>query len=361
MKIAIVPFSTELENNKIFNPTAAQNRDDCLGPYREMKQELLQNGAEIFTADQERDSHIDILIFLRFDLKYLLHYVFRLPNVRLIYMAFEPPVVQPLHYYSKLKLLSKVFDIVFTFYDDLVDNKQFQKLYYPVSMSIKKTECLDYQSRELITAIVGDKKSKRKGELYSSRREALTFFTNKYPTFKFYGSAWSQKEFSSYAGPVQNKQVVLSGYKFAICFENQRELVGLISEKIFDCFYAQVVPVYIGAKNVEEYFPPLTFIDGRKFENYEALNAYILGMSEEEYSLRISAINEYLKSPNRKLFTGQKLAQQILNLESKPKTVSKYFRKSIIAIFLFISLWFQKVLHKLKKLTANTFAYLYWK
>ena len=41
-----------------------------------------------------------------------------------------------------------------------------------------------------------------------------------------------------------------------------------ITEKIFDCFYAGTIPVYLGAPDVARWLPPECFIDMRRFGGY---------------------------------------------------------------------------------------------
>lgn len=41
---------------------------------------------------------------------------------------------------------------------------------------------------------------------------------------------------------------------------------GYITEKIFDCFFPGVIPIYWGAENVTDYIPQDTFIDRRNLK-----------------------------------------------------------------------------------------------
>jgi len=37
-------------------------------------------------------------------------------------------------------------------------------------------------------------------------------------------------------------------YKFALAFENIKDTIGGVSEKIYDCICAGIVPIYYGSK-----------------------------------------------------------------------------------------------------------------
>jgi len=58
---------------------------------------------------------------------------------------------------------------------------------------------------------------------------------------------------------------VFNKYKFIICFENSYD-DGYITEKIFNCFFAKTIPIYMGSPIVEKYLNTDSFIDGRKID-----------------------------------------------------------------------------------------------
>ena len=104
-----------------------------------------------------------------------------------------------------------------------------------------------------------------------------------------------------------NKLAVLARYKFCICYENGI-LNGWLSEKIFDCFFAGCVPIYLGAPNVGDYIPAGTFIDRRDFADYDQLYDLISTMDQacyEEYQHNIAA---FLKSEDYRKFTRRSFA-----------------------------------------------------
>lgn len=118
--------------------------------------------------------------------------------------------------------------------------------------------------------------------------------------------------FPSYRGKVDSKKEVLEKYRFAICYENARDIDGYITEKIFDCFFAGCVPIYWGANNIIEHIPKECFIDKREFNSYEKLYEFITNLSDEEYLKYLDAIENYLNSSKADEFRAEYFANTIV-------------------------------------------------
>jgi hypothetical protein len=123
-----------------------------------------------------------------------------------------------------------------------------------------------------------------------------------------YGVGWESATddfiIRSFRGRCENKKEVLRRYKFSIAYENVRELPGLITEKIFDCFSAGTVPIYVGAPNVEDYIPPSCFIDLRNFRDYTHLHEFLVNMPERTYQGYLDAAKQFIVSPQYYAFTS---------------------------------------------------------
>jgi hypothetical protein len=74
---------------------------------------------------------------------------------------------------------------------------------------------------------------------------------------------------------------------------------------------AGVVPVYLGAPEIETLIPPETFIDMRKFSSYEDLYQYLSSMGNEEYRGYLSAIIDFLGSQKINPWTSQNFAKTL--------------------------------------------------
>lgn len=144
------------------------------------------------------------------------------------------------------------------------------------------------------------------GELYGERLKAIRYFSA-VPGFDLYGWRWDKMPrhpfyfyYGKYAkkvwkGAPEDKTEVVSQYKFAICFENC-EAPGWISEKIYDCFAAGCVPVYLGAPDITDFVPPECFIDFRQFKGYDELQKFLVSMPEERLREYRDAIRAFLAS-----------------------------------------------------------------
>ena len=347
-KVSIISFTKTNNMNNIFDKNLKINRDNILEPFINLKKIFFEKGIEINTDDITDIRNSSSSIFLRLDLLRILKCVFY--KKKSIYIQFEPPVISPLHSKKNMRKIQGLFDIILTWNDDLVDNKKFFKFYFPMPENVNPNDLVPFSEKKLLTNISGNKLIKRKNELYSKRIEAIRYFEASDSEFEFYGTGWSKENYSSYKGEIDSKLEVLKKYKFSLCYENESEMNGLISEKIFDCFYAKTVPIFWGAKNIEDYIPKKCYIDFREFESYEELEKYISEMSIQEYGTRIDSIRKYLNSSNFGKHSSDYFAETIYNalngIEGNKSLIKAVY--SLLYYSIFISI--EKVILLLKKL-----------
>jgi len=226
----------------------------------------------------------------------------RIPKEKIILFSWEPPaVIEENH----LKKFHGCFSKVFTFNDDLVDNKKYYKFSYPEAHKMIDN-ILSFNEKKLLCLVASDKYSDFKDELYSKRREAIRYFEEyAKDDFDLYGYNWNIEQYPSYKGQIQNKIAVVKRYKFSICFENNKNINGYITEKIFQCFESGNIPIYLGAENILDYIPKGCFIDFRNFKNFNELYIYLKTMEEEEYQNYLENIRNFLSSQMAKPFTSQ--------------------------------------------------------
>jgi len=115
-----------------------------------------------------------------------------------------------------------------------------------------------------------------------------------------------------YKGTVVTKKDTMQHYKFAICYENNKDEMGYITEKIFDCFAAGCVPVYYGARNVTDYIPKECFIDFRDFASYEKLYSFMRNMNKKEYNEYLNAVKKFLQTDEYKEFTSEAYVRNVM-------------------------------------------------
>jgi alpha(1,3/1,4) fucosyltransferase len=224
------------------------------------------------------------------------------PKKKLLIYLWEPPVVFKDIY--KKSFLDR-FKRVYTWDDDLVDNKKFFKFYYPVLRPMQK-DLPSFTERKLAAQISTNRKSKHSKELYSARESVIQFFEDKPDgVFDFYGQAWDKKGYKNYRGAIPDKDAALKNYRFNICYENMRDVKGYITEKIFDAFAVGTVPIYWGASNIADYIPKNCFIDRRDFKSLDELYDYIRQMDQATYEAYQDNIRHYLESDKAKLFSQE--------------------------------------------------------
>lgn len=308
VSVALVPAHNLLEKNKIFDVKDLMlNRDDILFPFFRMKEIFTEKEISIQTHDI-LVNEVTIVLYFRNDLKLLKKYKGKIN----IYCAWEPEVVDKNHSIKGLKNLSKYYDYIMTWNDDVVDNKVFFKIDFPYHFSGKDVLYKNFEKKKLLTNISGNKISFGNFELYSERVRVIKYFENYSDDFDFYGTGWQTEKYKNYKGMCDSKFEVYNKYKFALCLENMYNVNGYITEKILDCFNAEIVPIYKGAKNIKNYIPQECYIEYDKFDSVEELHQYLKNMTEEEYLHYIKNIRNYKK--NEMKFSAEKMVENILEI-----------------------------------------------
>jgi alpha(1,3/1,4) fucosyltransferase len=288
--IYIVPFGPTYAGKALFNP---EERDGTLLVFCALKEVAVNIGYDVKAVyDITHLTDVAAIVFLN------THHEPRFTEAlarytcpKLLYL-WEPPSHDSLGY---VRDYHRFFTQVFSLSSDQVDNKRVFKWYYPQPSLTMIENILDYQDKKLCTMIVGCHSSCHPQELYTERLRAIEFFSHYGPSvFEFYGGGWQQSR--CYRGSVARKVDVLKKYRFSICYENTKDLPGYLTEKIFDCFVAGCVPVYLGDPRITDIIPADCFIDRRHFRSLDELYAYLQHMPREEYEHYLDNIRSFLAS-----------------------------------------------------------------
>ena len=197
---------------------------------------------------------------------------------------------------------------ILTWDDDLVDNVKYFKFFLPIADYIK-SEYTSFKDKKLLINISSNKKSNYPFELYSKRLDLIKYFSLKKPyDFDLYGMGWDNEtlelnQIKTYRGKIDNKYSVMSNYKFSICFENNADQAGNITEKIFDSLKAYCIPIYLGAPNISQYIPSDCFIDFRNFDSLLQLENYISSFSKADFEKFKVANDRFLSSDEFNFFS----------------------------------------------------------
>lgn len=342
MKKVSLVISKYLQENVIFDKNSRLNRDDIFDKYINLKEEFQKYHYDLSTNDINTIDDSDIVLY--FDMPKDLP---KEKNIEKSYLILvESSLIRPDNYDKNKHMF---FNKIFTWHDDIVNNKKYFKLNFSHHFPTEINKDLS-KKEKLCMLIAGNKDTPVKTdiELYSKRKEAIRWFEqNHIDDFDLYGVGWDRFNFKgpkiirafnripfigklyakithqnyiSYKGKVANKKEVMERYKFSICYENARDIPGYITEKIFDSFFAGCVPIYWGANNITDYIPKECFIDKRDFDSYEELYRFLKTMNDENYIDYLKNIGNYLDSKESKQFTGKyfgtKLVADILEIEN---------------------------------------------
>ena len=322
----------KLLGNKVFDLSdTSVNRDNYAFFYHMLRQLFLERGVDLSTPDLNPPNEAGFVIFN--DMPKANQKVVHGPRKYLL--ALESVVIQKNNF--DIKFHAK-FRKVFTWHDSFVDGDKYVKVNYAHLFPENIRKGIEHKDK-LCTLISGNKQVSHPLELYSKRVDAIRWFEEHYPQdFDLYGVGWEDvsfknkyvnyiltrlklkkalgyfvRGFPSYKGKVESKKPILERYRFAICYENARDIPGYITEKIFDCFFAGCVPIYWGANNIEEHIPKECFIDKREYPTYEGLYDRMINMSDEEYLSYLDNIEHFLKSSKADPFRAETFAKTIVD------------------------------------------------
>lgn len=321
-KIALV-VDDFYQKNKIFDINdKIVNRDNCQIHYIKLKEYLSLYNINISTVDINDIEVSDIVIFINMPSQDNEYYKKSKKLRKKIYVIINE--LDLIHTNNKHRNWIQA-DKVFTYQDDFVDNKAIFKLNYSFIFPKQIEQKVTFNNKKLAVLIAGNKNIKDIKELYSKRREIIRWFEKNRPNdFDLFGTNWDKytfrsdcligkalnkvsilrtvfhKPYLSYRGKVENKIETMQNYKFCICYENAKDINGWITEKIFDCFFAGIVPIYLGAPNIEKYIPKDCFINMNNFKTYEDFYGYLNNMDKNIYEKYLKEINKFLLTIDEK-------------------------------------------------------------
>jgi hypothetical protein len=244
----------------------------------------------------------------------------------------ESPFIST-RFYVGLKKYSDMFrySMLFLGMEKRVSGKtSFLPMFFPQFFSKEKFVPMPFKDKKFITYIASNKETnsflKRSAIkllygfsvqlIYPLRRKIIRFLSDR-NSLDLYGRGWEKETIpyitKVYRGPVDDKEAKLREYKFVLCLENA-VFPGYVTEKIFDCFFAGSVPVYMGAPDIDSYLPRNTFINIKDFKNLEDLGYFMDSIDEATYNVYLKNIQDFLHSPAYDKFSHERFAQTILTL-----------------------------------------------
>ncbi|MDC1216937.1 glycosyltransferase family 10 [Flavobacteriaceae bacterium] len=310
-------------NNKIFSNELNEQEYFKYSKYISIREGFLKHGIQIDTQDIISEEDSDFTIYLDYPKNAQAHKKYLIVR--------EPPIIIPKNH--SLKYLKK-FDKIFTYNDKLIDGKKIIK-FINGSYDFSKIKIAKPKSQSGYVLICRNKKSFRSGECYSLRNRVITFFESKNIKFHLYGFGWDLRAFNNniievffnrlpinrpksrfiknYKGTINNKREKSSEYLFQFAIENSNNTEGYISEKIFDAFFSNNIPIYCGAPNIKNFIPEDCFISVNDFLSIEELIDFTTKLTKLDIETLKKSRDKFLSSSKANLFSADFNSKILIN------------------------------------------------
>ena len=327
-------FGPEELGNRIFSPESKS----LLSPYlRAFRDFMAERSVDVVTLDMVdfNDPRVKKVLYFEYNWRMLSKkrdpFLSRVPYDKRALVLLEPAIVNPTLYYTSL--LRNRFKTVFTWDIRLLrNNPDYVPIRVPVGADPlayreNRFSGIAFDTKKLLVAVSRNRWHYMPQSTFGLRRKVYRYMQRYAPEdFDLYGLDWEKpcsrwermlgRDYTEcWRGPIDGgwdaKVNVISRYKFSICFENSVWNPGYLSEKIFDCFCARTVPVYLGSKGNEKFLPEGSYIDYRDFDSPERLLNYLQSVDQKTYAEYIFKIDCFLASAEIKQFSSGTLYQTI--------------------------------------------------
>ena len=173
-----------------------------------------------------------------------------------------------------------------------------------------------------------------------------TIRNNFYTDFTKYKHIDSGGElFNNLGGAVKNKREFVKDYKFVIAFENA-SYPGYVTEKIFEPFLENCIPIYWGNPLIGKDFNTRSFINCHEYESFDDVIKHVLEVDndDEKYlqylrepAFTNNELNEYVKKEN----IVSRLDEIVTFHGTRTERVKKY--QKLRPVYCSVKLQFRKV------------------
>lgn len=327
MKMTVVPQHRRQLGNELFEYRDRGAREGDRPGYAALGERFDAAGDTIATVDRLPPADADVCLFVDMDFRYLHDCLSADDPPALVYLMREPPSVNPINVPRNLLRYAPAFDRILTWNDDLAESvEKCVKYVVPTYRLDRRDDAAPFEERTLLINVSKRKFSDYPDELYSERERVIQYYDRHHPDdFTLYGWYWNTNprpvdvlyyrqlfpaKYGTYRGRVDDKLAAYHDHRFAVAFENTTGLRGYVTEKLFDCMRAGIVPVYWGADNVTEYVPEDTFVDYREFLDPAALHEYLAGVDRDEFRAYLDAADRFL-SDGFEQFSPERFAETV--------------------------------------------------
>ena len=262
-----------------------------------------------------------------------------LPPPKCILFKGEPPIYN-IYFGRKLCKQSFLDKYMATMSNTIIDGLDQVLFNSPQNAFEHMEECFDYPKDKFLCMILKNKKKSlllnslvpglRKYNLYSNhklRDECDKFFCNYLgpSLYNSYGEGWCPACYKGkvgfrgeylrdgkYFNPLPPEYEVIREYRFNFCPENSR-FPGYVTEKPIQAMVCGSIPIYLGAPNIEEYFPKGTFIDF-SYRTKEELCEYLKTLTNKEIKRYQKNIKRFITSQEADPFSSYIFAKKLVKI-----------------------------------------------
>ena len=332
MKYASV-YYRDYADNSLFTPGAGENNGEFYLPYAKLRERFIAAGIELNTPDVNAGRPIEFELQIncrRQD-----------PSARAYVYLYENPLIRPL---NRDRAALARYAKWFAWDGALRDDPRTVSLLYPNRFETGPWK--GPEQRPLFCVLVASNKALTvvdPRDQYQARVRILDWYERQAPAdFHLFGRGWdrtaalpgrwgrvrnqlrkilgrflsAKSPYATWRGPVDDKIELLTRARFCLAHENCRDLSGYVTEKLFDCFRAGCVPVYVGPQEIADLVPTDCFIDGRAYATPAALDAHLRTIDDAAYRATQERIRAFLLSERARPFSqdhfADVLAREIL-------------------------------------------------
>ena len=178
----------------------------------------------------------------------------------------------------------------FMFYEDSQDT----------SVSLDKFKYnFNFNKPKKLSIIVSNWNCSDKSHNYYWREKLVKDILDTDFDIDIFGKNWGISD-SRYKGWIKDKIEGLKDYEYSIAIENSCEDY-YVSEKLFDCFLNNTVPIYYGCKNVADFY------DSRSFETFDLKKDNIINTLKNIINLDNKVYKDYVLKSKAWYFTRYNL------------------------------------------------------
>ena len=320
----------DFKYNEVFVSGKGRNNGEYFLPYGQLREGFLAKGIELNTPDVNAGRKVEF--------EFHINAQRRPPEGKAYAYLYENPLIRPL---NRDKSVLANYARWFGWDEALADDTRFVRVPYP--NAFPSWPLAGPEQRPLFCVLVASNKALAmhdERDQYKERVRIIDWYEQNAPEdFHLYGKGWevsasrpgrfgrllgkaakfiarfrsARSPYATWHGMVDDKIALLGRSRFCLAHENCRDLPGYVTEKLFDCFRAGCVPVYVGPKEIGDLVPAGCFIDGRNYADPKDLDAFLRSIDDDRYRDYQDEARMYFQSGKADRFSRRHFVESIVN------------------------------------------------